>query len=218
MNVHIVVEGEVEEKVYQSWVPLANSDLCYVEHVSLLDTDNFSIVSGKGYPQYFDIIERAIGDLNGNDKIDKLVVSVDSEEMSYQEKYDEISTFIGKFSHTKSIVTIIQHFCIEAWALGNRVIVRPNTQSPKLRAYKQVYNVRSRDPELLPAYKAEELNRAQFAEQYLRHALNDKYKKLTYTKRNPTALMYPKYYAHLKSRLEQTEHIKSFAGFLTAFV
>ena len=87
----------------------------------------------------------------------------------------------------------------------------------KLIQYKKFYNIRSADPELLPPYELEELNRAQFAEIYLRSALNDKFRNLTYSKRNPNALLNPKYFLRVKERFEQTGHIKSFDDFLTAF-
>jgi len=47
MNIYIVVEGEVGvKKVYQHWVPLVNPNLNYVDHISLIVRNNFSILSG----------------------------------------------------------------------------------------------------------------------------------------------------------------------------
>ena len=219
MNIYVVVEGEVgEKKLYQSWIPLVNSALVYVNHISLIQNNNFAILSGGGYPHYFDVIRSAIEDVNTYTNIDRLVVSMDSEELSYNEKLNEISDFISQFALNAEIYTIIQHFCLEAWGLGNKVIIRPNPQSRKLIEYKRFYNVRSNDPELLPAYKNEELNRSQFAEKYLRHAVNDKYRNLTYTKKNPKVLMHHKYFNRVKERFYRTGQIKSFNDFILAFV
>ena len=219
MNIYIVVEGEVgEKKLYRHWVPLVNPKLNYVHHLSLIAKNNFSILSGGGYPHYFDIIASAVDDVNSSDNIDRLVISVDSEEFSYKEKSDEILEYISQFDCKSEIKIIIQHFCLETWALGNMAIIRTNPQLPSLIRYKRFYNVRSKDPELLPAYEPEELNRSQFAEKYLRHALNDKYRNLTYTKSNPTALLHDKYFGRVKERYEESNHIQSFYGFLSAFV
>jgi len=218
MNLYIVVEGEVGEKyLYQNWVPLVNPNLKYVPHISVIEENNFSIISGGGFPNYFDVIESAIEDVNLYNTINRLVIAIDSEDLSYSDKLNEMTEYLSQFKCKAETKIIIQHFCLETWALGNRQIVRPNPRSQKLIQYKRFYNVRSADPELLPPYELEELNRAQFAEIYLRKALNDKFKNLTYSKRNPKALLNPKYFKRVKERYEQTGHIKSFDDFLTAF-
>ena len=218
MNIHIVVEGvKGAAKVYEIWVPLVNPRLTYVSHISDTVNDNFSIVGGGGNPQYFEIIDAAIDDVNKNRNIQRLVIGVDSEECSYQEKYREIEDHISSSSCLAEIWIVVQHFCLETWALGNEVIVT-HPHSDVLRKYVNFFNVRVEDPELLPGYSEEELNRAQFAAKYLKYALNDKYKELTYSKSNPTALLHPKYFGRVKQRLQTTGHISSFAYFLGAFV
>ncbi|WP_319405333.1 hypothetical protein [uncultured Desulfosarcina sp.] len=218
MNLYIVVEGEVGEKyLYQNWVPLVNPKLKFVSHLSAIVKNNFSIISGGGYPSYFDVIEAAIEDVNSYSLIDRLVISVDSEELSFLDKLMEMNKFISQFKCKADIKLIIQHFCLEAWALGNRMIIRPNPQSLKLIEFKKFFNVRSSDPEELPPYKIEELNRSQFAEVYLRSALNDKFRNLSYSKSNPKVLLNPKYFQRVKERYSDTEHLKSFETFLTAF-
>lgn len=219
MNIHIVVEGVVgEKKIYQDWVPLVNPKLNYVQHISEIQDNHFTITAGGGYPHYYDVIDAAIYDVNNHGNIDRLVVAVDSEEMEFDEKYGEIDAHLSKSHCLAEVRIVIQHFCLETWALGNRVIIRPNPQDSKLREYRKFYNVRDDDPELLPAYQPEELNRAQFVEKYLRRALQDRYKRLTYTKSNPNALLHFKYFQRIVERFEQTGHISSFEAFLTAFV
>jgi len=217
MNLYIVVEGEVEKHLYPTWVPLVNRNLKYVPHISEIEENNFSIITGGGFPSYFDVIESAIEDVNSYNTIDRLVIAIDSEDLSYLDKLNEMTEYLSHFKCKAEIKIIIQHFCLETWALGNRQMVRPNPQSRKLIQYKRFHNVRSADPELLPPYELKELNRAQFAEIYLRSALNDKFRNLTYSKRNPKALLNPKYFLRVKERFEQTGHIKRFDDFLTAF-
>ena len=171
-----------------------------------------------GYPYYFDVIENAILDINQIQRFDRLVISVDSEEMTKQEKYNEISTFLSGKTCIAEMRIVIQHFCFETWALGNRKVIRPNPSLNQLREYKNLFDVRVNDPELLPPKPDEGLNRAKFAEKYLRLALNDKFRNLTYTKSNPQALVHEKYFAQVKSRFEETDHITSFGDFFNAFV
>ena len=133
MNYYIVVEGEIGEKyLYQSWIPLVNPKLKYVDHISMIVENNFSIISGGGFPNYFDVIESAIEDVNFYNRIDKLVIAIDSEELSYSDKLDEMTEYLSKFKCEAETKIIIQHFCLETWALGNRRIIRPNPHCPRL--------------------------------------------------------------------------------------
>lgn len=218
MNYYIVVEGEIGEKyLYQNWIPFVNPKLKHVKDISMIKENNFFIISGGGFPSYYGVIESAIEDVNSYDIIDELVIAIDSEDLSYSDKLNEMTEYLSQFKCKAEIRIIIQHFCLETWALGNRRIIRPNPNCPRLIQYKKIYNVRSSDPELLPPNDLEELNRAQFAEKYLRRALNDKFRNLTYNKRNPKVLLHQKYFLRVKERYEQTGHIKSFDDFLTAF-
>lgn len=218
MNVLVVCEGEIgEKKVYKDWIPRVNPQLSYVSSIEKILENNFSIIIGGGYPNYFEIIESAISDANDHENIDRLVIAVDSEEFSFQEKYDEIDEFISAINCSCDIHIIIQHFCLETWGLGNKNIIRPQPQNASLREYKIFFDVRSNDPELLPSYEKDELSRVRFAEKYLRRALNDKFRNLTYTKSNPGVLLHQKYFERVKDRYLNSNHINSFSSFLTAF-
>jgi hypothetical protein len=219
MNIYLVVEGPVGEKrVYTHWIPLVNPALKVVKHIDQIVSDNVIIYSGGGYPNYFNVIEAGILDVSSNKNIDRLVIAIDSEEMSYEEKRQEIDDFIGTFGVKMDYKIVVQHFCLETWALGNQVIVSRNTGDTAIRQYRGYFDVLKYDPALLPAYPPEDLNRSQFAELYLRRLLNDKYKNLTYSKRNPTALFNNKYFERVKTRFDSTGHISSFEDFLKAFV
>ncbi len=170
-----------------------------------------------GYPGYFEVIENAIHDINDNQLFDRLVISVDAEDMSKQEKYNEIFEFICNHHCNVEIHIVVQYFCFETWALGNRKVIRRQPNLLKLREYKRVFDVRDNDPELLPSKPDENMNRAQFAEKYLRLALNDRHRNLSYSKSDPRALVNSKYFVQVKSRYIETLHIGSFADFLRAF-
>lgn len=219
MNIYVVVEGRVVEKaVFKVWIPQVNKALRPATYLEDVVENHFYIVSGNGYPNYLDVIDGALQDVSVGETFGRLVICVDSEDMTREEKRDEIDDYVKMkgYAHIDYRI-VVQHFCFEAWALGNRRIGARNPQNPSLVAYRQLYNVMSRDPEGLPPLAAEQLNRSQFAEKYLRLMLNEKNKNLTYSKGNPKVVAHPKYFAQLRSRLEETHHIASFGGFLEAF-
>ncbi len=218
MNLYVIVEGERTEKtVYEKWIKFVNPRLQKVTDLSKIDENNYILYAGSGYPCYFDIICAGIEDVNNYDNIDRLVIAVDSEEMSYQEKYQEISEFLVDKPCRAQIQIIIQHFCIETWALGNRSIISRNPQNERLRRFVQHFDIAHNDPELLSPPPYENLNRAQFAFKYLKTAVNEKYRNLSYSKTDPKILLPRQYFDKIKRRFEETQHIQSFGSFLTAF-
>lgn len=228
MNIYVVLEGELGAKnIYSHWIPLVNQGLTLVRHIDDVTENNFYVESGGGYPFLFEVIEGAIENIlamrtNGKRIFDRLVVALDSEEATFQEKHDEISDYVQplilKTDPTIEFRLIIQHFCFEAWALGNRRLVRGNIHNEQLLKYRRLFDVGILDPELLPSNEVEELNRAQFADKMLRLFFNEKFRNLTYTKNNPVPLCHDMYFNQLKSRLTDTGHINSFTTFLEAFV
>ena len=219
MNLYIVVEGVIGEKyVYKNWVPLVNPSLKFVDDITAIQNNNFYIVSGGGYPSYFKAIDDAIADVNELGNVDRLVIAVDSEELSYEEKLAEVNNHLANSYCVAEIRVIIQHFCLETWALGNKNAIPQHPHSGKLLTYMEFYNVRNNDPELLPDYNEEELNRCQFAEKYLRRAFNEKYRNISYSKSNPKVLLHPQYFERIRNRMIETRHIQSFNNFLEAFV
>lgn len=217
MNIYVVVEGKAELKVYEWWIPLVNPNLSRIHALDELEDNSFYLVSGKGYPYYFNVIEDAISDVNQLGQFHRLVVSADSEDRSREEKHAEISDFIVQRKCRVDSRVVVQHFCFETWALGNRKVIRRFPHSRRLRSYKKLFDVGKRDPELLPAKPDEDWNRSQFANKYLRLSLKDRFRGLTYTKRNPRPLLHDSYFAEVRGRLLDTNHIPSFEAFLEAF-
>jgi hypothetical protein len=218
VNVYLVVEGPVGEKrVYSHWVPMVNARLSVVPSIDQVSDNSVFIVAGGGYPSYFDVIEAGVADVAGNSMFDRLVVAIDSEEMTLSDKYCEVSEFIDSLASQVEYRIIVQHFCLETWALGNKAIVTRHPRDPRIREYRRIFDVLHSDPEYLPPNPAEGLNRAQFAERYLRGLLNEKYRNLTYTKSNPAALLHRKYYARVRRRYDEGTHIASFGALIAAF-
>ena len=217
MNIYIVVEGTGEKILYPKWIKYINPSLRLVDSIEDVKKNNFIIFSGRGYPNYKETIKNGAQDVNDNKLFDLLVVSVDSEDMSYDEKYNEIKEFIEGLNLNIDYKIIIQNFCLETWALGNRIIVPRNPNSELIREYLNFYDVLTNDPENLPYYPKEKLNRAQFAFKYLKTILNDRYRNLSYMKNNPRILTDRKFFNRIKSRYSDTNQIISFKSFLDAF-
>jgi hypothetical protein len=219
MNIYVVVEGDVTEKlVYSRWVPYANGDLVEVAHPTEVVHNNFVIVSGQGYPQYRARIERAAQDVQRIRAFDRLVIAVDSEDKTFPEKYAEIDGIVRATRLAKDYRIVIQHFCFEAWALGNRRIARRNSRDTALRQYRAFHDVVALDPELLPDYPPEELTRTRFALKYFKALLRDRSPALRYSKSNPGPVQEQDYFEALIERLNASRHIPSFKAFLNAFV
>ena len=101
MNYYVIVEGLGEKYVYKSWIPQVNPSLSYVSDLSKVQDNNFYIISGGGYPNYFKIIEDGINEVNQLGFFHKLVISVDAEEMTYNEKFTEIYNYINQYLRQK---------------------------------------------------------------------------------------------------------------------
>ncbi len=220
MNIHVVVEGISEKKVYPLWIPYVNPTLIYVDDIFTIKKNNFSVITGGGYPHYKTVIYNAIEDVNQVGNIDRLIISIDSEEMSRKDKFNEISNYINTDCNqcNAEIKIIIQHFCFETWALGNLRIAPRQPQDATLICYKKTFDVLIEDPELLPCYPPKELNRSQFAYSYLKLLIKDKYKRLIYSKTHPKPLMNNQYFQQIKNRMGNTGHIESFKDFLISFI
>jgi hypothetical protein len=218
MNYYIVVEGKCGERiVYPKWVYQIAKSLTRVVYVNEIVNDNYFLISGNGYPQYYRIIDSAIDDMIAYPIIDKLVIAVDAENLSYDEKLNEIKEHIHTKIAAERVSIIIQYPSLEAWALGNTVVCRKNPEDALLKKYLRIYDVRELDPEELPGLEEEHLNRCQFAYKYLRRMLYDRYPRMTYSKANPTVIAHEKYFSRIKNRFLETGHIKSFSKFIETF-
>jgi hypothetical protein len=215
VNLYIVTEGVCEKEVYPSWISLINPSLVQVEGIAQIVNNNYAIISGGGFPGYFTVIENAILEVNDHGNINRLVITIDSEDLTRQEAYRMVDEFVTLRPCSTRVCIVVQHFCMETWALGNRTIIRRHTNHPKLREYKSVHDVILNDPELLPEYQ--DMNRSQFALRYLRACINDRYSSLTYSKRNPKILTQQGYFYQMKQRLIDTGHISSLKSFIDAF-
>lgn len=216
MKYYILVEGKVEKIVYKKWIPFVNKNLQFVNFNNMSDAPDgsFVIVSGDGYPYYLSMIENSIYDVNEYN-YDHLVLIVDTENVSPEEKLDEIKEYIQRFETKSEINIILQNPCIEAWALGNRKIFKRNPIDPKLKEFITIINVFEQDPELIPAFPKYSYNRATFAYEYLRRILLEK--NGSYSKTKPQSITQRYYFDQIHSRYARFNHIQNFKSFLDIF-
>jgi hypothetical protein len=217
MNLYVVVEGQTEKAVYSRWIPTINPTLECVEHPSLVQDNQFCVISGMGYPMYWDVLSAAIDDINDYRSFDRLIACLDSHDMTVEDKLSEVEYQLTRRTCIAEVLVVIQHFCFETWALGNRVLVKPHPNSQRLRDFKAIHDVRRHDPELLPPHPTNGWPRSQFAEAYLKAAFNERGWNLTYSKGSARYIGHPSYLNQLTLRNRQTGHIPSFSRFLEAF-
>ncbi|MDM8525337.1 hypothetical protein QUF80_18355 [Desulfococcaceae bacterium HSG8] len=215
MNIYIVVEGLAERKIFPYWIKILKPELTQVFTIDEVIENNFYLISGNGFPSYYDYIKDAIDTINSTNNFDKLIIAIDSEDQSRQEKYEEVNAFLADKTCTAEIRIILQHFCLETWLLGNKRVGPRNPKTQELRTFKEYFDVFTDDPELLPDYPIKSLNRSQFAFLYLKKMLKEK--RMNYSKGVPKAICHPRYLEEVKRRHETSSHINSFGSFLDAF-
>jgi hypothetical protein len=216
MNYYVVVEGVAEKSVYSYWVNYLNPRLTFVSQIEDVIENNFYIVSAYGYPQYFNVIDDAISDINSVGIFGRLVICVDSEDLSREEKIAEIRTFLNGKNCRAEIRIVIQHFCFDTWGLGNIELYRPHPGSPNVISFIRFFNTRINDPENLPSYL--KYNRSQFAKKYLMELIRDRYSGVFQSQDRLNIILLESFFNSVKGRYERTGHIASFSSFLDAFV
>jgi len=219
MNIYIITEGEkATKKIYQNWITYTNNQLASIDNLHDFKENNYFIFAGHGQSEFPDRVKKAIEDVNNISAIDRLVVGIDSEEKDYDEKLSEVKKWVEEQNCRVEVKYIIQHFCLETWFLGNKTLFRKKPQDPELASYISIFDVRSGDPEHLPAHNQDGLNRAKFAYRYLRASIRDIYEnRKCYSKSNPGIVLENGFYSQVKERCTKIGHIKSFNGFLEAF-
>ncbi len=214
MNLYIVAEGKTEKKIYSHWIPQIRPELKPVEKLQDIKNNNFYVLLGGGYPQMLDMITIAYKDINNySPPIKYLLICVDSEEITVEQRIKEINEYIEK----EKLITnayvhiIVQNHCIENWLMGNRKINIQNATSPKLIKYVNHYNVNKLDPEEITSPDARTI--AQFSYDYLREMFREK--KMIYSKERTKvkSVILPKYLNQLIKRYEDTNHIITFGNF-----
>ena len=215
MNLYFLVEGkQTERKVYPKWLSVLASQFTQVAYANDATDNNFYLVSGEGYPSLLHHLENAIKEVNAIGRYDYLVVCLDAEENTVDERKTAIADYLatkGVRLKRGELIVIVQNPCFETWFLGNRKIFKRNPQDEELKKFIDFYNVQIDDPERMPAMNQAQ-TRAQFHHSYLKKMLAER--NAVYTKQRPDAVCDKTFLDELIARNSETEHISSFKDFL----
>ncbi|MGK7924785.1 MAG: hypothetical protein AB4290_05935 [Spirulina sp.] len=217
MNLYFLVEGRsTEKKVYPAWLSYLLPKLKQVKNFYDVTKNNYYIFTAGGYPSIKDIaLPNAIADINAHGKYNYLIVCLDADEVTVEEREKEIVAVLHDKQltlNTAKLVVIVQNRCIETWFLGNRKIFTKNPQDSPLLEYIRYYDVSENDPELMGQYQKFS-NHAQFHAAYLKELFRAK--NIAYSKRNPGDVKKQFYLEELQKRITRNpKHLRTFGKFI----
>lgn len=225
MNIYFLVEGEKTELiVYPQWLQYLLPKISRVNRVYEATENNYFLISGKGVPSIFDHLIDAIKTINGypNDEFpkchyEKLIVVIDADEMTVEEKIAEVKQFISNekivLNPKCELQIIAQKYCIETWFLGNRKVYPRNTDNVGFMNHAQHYDVSQQDPELMLNPNTFAGSTSIYHELYLRKMLAAK--NINYSKSNPKEVGEKYYLEELNKRINETSHLSSLKNFFS---
>ena len=217
MNIYFLVEGKsTEKKIYPKWLEYLIPDLVRVKYHYQVENNNYYLISGERYPRIlYDGLENAVDKILEIPKYDYLVICVDADEESVEERIKYIHEFIHmreiNLGKTK-VEIILQNRCIETWLLGNKKIF--DSRQPlgqPLSNYASYYDVSQNNPEEMGKYEMR--NHADFHYEYLKEVFRSK--NITYSKKFPNDAKEKYYFEELQKRVQdKPQDLKTFQFFL----
>ncbi len=218
MKIYFLLEGQrTEPKIYPAWLSYLVPELKRLKfHDEKLDDNSYFLFSANGYPSIiYNHLPNAIEDINTVGDFDYLVVSLDADEASVQERAEEVHKLLTDKNiilKKAELVLMIQNRCFETWLLGNQRIVKQNPVNRELGEFKIFYDVINDNPEEMGKH-IEFNTHSQFHFAYLREVFKER--NLSYSKANPSEATKDTYLNQLISRVEKfPDHLKTFQKFL----
>ncbi len=217
MNIYFLVEGKTEAIVYPDWLAHLLPDFSRVKDAFDVRENNYFLFNGGGFPSLLhNHLRNTVEDINKINKFDYLVICLDADDFSVEEREGEVLQFIENQSITlnnfTNLVIIVQNKCIKTWFLGNAKIFKQNPENEDLRNYIAFFDVSKQDPEQM--YKPENYTAtiAHFHEVYLKAMFQEH--GLSYSKTNQREIQKKYYLDELILRNENTKHISTFGAFI----
>lgn len=230
MNLLFLVEGKrTEPKIYKAWLSHLFPNLNFVLRPEDMTTNSCRIIGGNGYPNMISSskinggspsrLKACLLDIKNFNNVDYFFICLDSEEYTYQARFDEIlfkldseKVRIGLQNQATKFHIIIQHCCMETWALGNAELpteYTPQNNSTNLSLFQAHYDVLVNDPELMIdcPLNYSYSTKAQFHESYLKAYLQEF--GLFYSKKRPKIIGEKNYLDALIKRCMATNHLSS---------
>lgn len=218
MNLYFVVEGRRTERLlYPRWLNFLLPQYTRTDNYENVSDNNYFLLSSEGFPSIIKRTQEAISNITTINKYKKLIVILDSEDSSIEEREKSIQDILIASPLPKGVDLdiIVQHRCIETWLLGNRKAIPHQPTCTVTCKCKQFYNVIEKDPELMDKPNNHNGSIASFHEHYLSHALSDQSNgQAGYSKSHPGQTMTEPYWIQLVARYNDTEHIQSIWPFI----
>ena len=230
MNLLFLVEGEkTEPKIYKAWLSHLFPQLNFVVRPEDMTINSCRIIPGNGYPNMISSpklyggpsrLEACLLDIKNYSNVDYFFICVDSEEETYHARFEEIKSKLESLrvqlgidqSQATRFHIIIQHCCIETWALGNAEIPNEYTSqnsSTNFSIFQAHYDVLVDDPELMIGCPSSYsyATKAKFHGSYLKEYLKEF--GLSYSKKKPENIEKKQYLDALIKRCTSTNHLSS---------
>ena len=217
MNIYFLVEGITELKVYPQWLCHLVPTLSRVDFAQDANINNYYLISGLGYPRLLDVaLVNSVEEINEYGTYDFLVLVIDSDDMSEQEKTDEIYQFIKgnniALNSNCQLQVIAQKSCMETWFLGNKKAYTKSVgKHSDFYHHAKFYDVSQQDPELMNKPENVAGSVSIYHESYLRKMLAEK--TIRYSKSTPREVGEEHYLNQLQKRISDTPHLMSLRKF-----
>lgn len=229
MNIYFLVEGFTESGFYPKFLDYYfEGSLVKVDQYDLAISNNYFLIGNGGYPFIYTgptieqrgsaSLKNAILDINSNPVYNYLVLCLDADELTVNEREIELEEYLADFrkegiilnSHCE-IKLVVQNRCIETWFLGNKNIFKRNPTEEPLISFVRYYNVKDNDPELMGNYNST-FTYQDFHHQYLRHLFMER--RLSYKKGLLNVVGTEKFINSLFKRVnEKKNHISTLRNF-----
>lgn len=213
MNIYFLVEGKTEKKLYPKWLDHLAPQLTKVDSAYKATENNYYLISGFGYPSILgQHLSNSIADINEYKNYHKLVLVIDADDMSVDEKLDEVYKHIADsdvvLNEGCTLEVIAQKYCLETWFLGNKKAVSRNPASTSnFYKHAQFYDVLENDPELMSKPQDWTESTSGYHYTFLKKMLAEK--NINYSKSQPYEVAKPYYIDELKKRTTETNHLNS---------
>jgi len=221
LNLYFLVEGKkTEPLVYPQWLKYLLPDFNQVSFACDVANgkNNYYLVSGLGMPRLLDIqLPESINEINELGNFDFLILIVDADDMTIEERINEIRQYIRDekivLNAKCKLQIIAQKYCMETWFLGNRKVYPRNTDNLDFINHAQHYDVSQNDPEFMVKPNSLAGSTSIYHELYLRKMLAAK--NINYSKSNPKEVGEKYYLEELNKRVNETPHLSSLKNFFS---
>lgn len=221
MNYYFLLEDEKSfMKILPKWFEYIDFKCTRVADIKDVEENNYILQSGKGVTRLitnalFDTIDTI---MDNPGKISKLVILIDTENENEEYRKHQIFTKIQeKYDMRKfdfELLIFVCNHCFESWLLGAEGLYPQDKVASEsdFYPYYSHYNIEECDPEEMSVPTNCNETIAQYHFHYLCELF--RYRRIRYSKSKPDAVATRDYFNSMCDRIENTEHIQSFAKFV----